>query len=73
MLVKGQDAQDVAAYVAAVAAKPGQDTGALAQAVAQKVAPDGGRRQADLHRRRWVRVLSHAGGGGDDRAPSDRI
>ena len=36
-LVKGQDAQDVAAYVAAVAAVPGQDTGALAAAVAQKV------------------------------------
>ena len=33
MLYKGQDAQDVAAYVAAVAAKPGQDTGALATAV----------------------------------------
>ena len=32
MLYKGQDAQDVAAYVAAVAARPGQDTGALAQA-----------------------------------------
>jgi len=32
MLLKGQDAQDVAAYVAAVAAKPGQDTGALASA-----------------------------------------
>jgi mono/diheme cytochrome c family protein len=31
-LLKGQDAQDVAAYVAAVAAKPGQDTGALAAA-----------------------------------------
>ena len=31
-LVKGQDAQDVAAYVAAVAARPGQDTGALAAA-----------------------------------------
>ncbi|MGH2871025.1 MAG: c-type cytochrome, partial [Solirubrobacteraceae bacterium] len=29
---KGQDAQDVAAYVAAVAARPGQDTGALARA-----------------------------------------
>jgi mono/diheme cytochrome c family protein len=29
-LYKGQDAQDVAAYVAAVAAIPGQDTGALA-------------------------------------------
>ena len=33
MLYKGQDAQDVAAYVAAVAARPGQDTGALATAV----------------------------------------
>jgi mono/diheme cytochrome c family protein len=33
MLYKGQSAQDVAAYVAAVAAKPGQDTGALATAV----------------------------------------
>lgn len=31
-LIKGQDAQDVAAYVALVAAIPGQDTGALAQA-----------------------------------------
>jgi mono/diheme cytochrome c family protein len=31
-LVKGQDAQDVAAYVAAVAARPGKDTGALAAA-----------------------------------------
>src|SRR5579871_4978011 len=29
-LVTGQSAQDVAAYVAAVASKPGQDTGALA-------------------------------------------
>jgi mono/diheme cytochrome c family protein len=37
MLVKGQDAQDVAAYVAAVAAEPGHDTGALASAVAVKV------------------------------------
>jgi plastocyanin len=35
MLFKGQHAQDVAAYVAAVAAIPGQDTGALATAVAQ--------------------------------------
>jgi len=34
MLLKGQDAQDVAAYVGAVAARPGQDTGALATAVA---------------------------------------
>jgi mono/diheme cytochrome c family protein len=32
MLYKGQKAQDVAAYVAAVAARPGQDTGALALA-----------------------------------------
>jgi mono/diheme cytochrome c family protein len=32
MLLKGQDAQDVAAYVATVAARPGKDTGALAQA-----------------------------------------
>lgn len=38
-LVKGQDATDVAAYVAAVAAVPGKDTGALAQAVAEKVNP----------------------------------
>jgi mono/diheme cytochrome c family protein len=34
MLYKGQQAQDVAAYVAAVAAQPGHDTGALATAVA---------------------------------------
>jgi mono/diheme cytochrome c family protein len=39
MLLKGQDAQDVAAYVARVAAVPGQDTGALAAAVAAKVNP----------------------------------
>jgi mono/diheme cytochrome c family protein len=39
MLVKGQDAQDVAAYVAAVAAIPGQDTGALATAVQATVEP----------------------------------
>ena len=32
MLYRGQDAQDVAAYVAFVAARPGQDTGALASA-----------------------------------------
>ena len=37
MLVKGQDAQDVASYVADVASRPGQDTGALASAVAIKV------------------------------------
>ena len=36
-LVKGQEAQNVAAYVAAVASEPGQDTGALAAAVAAKV------------------------------------
>ncbi len=35
MLYKGQEAQDVAAYVGAVAGRPGQDTGALATAVAQ--------------------------------------
>jgi plastocyanin len=34
MLYKGQQAQDVAAYVSAVAAVPGQDTGALGSAVA---------------------------------------
>lgn len=39
MLLKGQQAQDVAAYVARVAAIPGQDTGALAAAVAEKVNP----------------------------------
>jgi mono/diheme cytochrome c family protein len=39
MLVKGHQAEDVAAYVGAVAAIPGQDTGALAAAVAQKVNP----------------------------------
>jgi plastocyanin len=33
-LIEGQAAQDVAGYVAAVAARPGLDTGALAQAVA---------------------------------------
>ncbi len=36
-LYKGQEAQDVAAYVAAVASKPGQDTGQLATAVQEKV------------------------------------
>lgn len=36
-LYKGQDAQDVAAYVATVASQPGQDTGALASAVQAKV------------------------------------
>jgi mono/diheme cytochrome c family protein len=38
MIFKGQNAQDVAAYVATVAAIPGQDTGALARAV-QAVVP----------------------------------
>lgn len=38
-LVTGQDAQDVAAYVAAVAAMPGQDSGALATAVQANVQP----------------------------------
>jgi mono/diheme cytochrome c family protein len=37
MLYKGQDAQDVAAYVGAVAARAGQDTGALATAVQARV------------------------------------
>jgi mono/diheme cytochrome c family protein len=43
MLYKGQDAQNVAAYVAAVAAIPGQDTGQLAQAgaVSGTTAADG--------------------------------
>lgn len=36
-LVKGQDARDVAAYVAAVAGQPGKDAGALASAGAPKV------------------------------------
>src|ERR671937_2012845 len=34
-LVSGQDADDVAAYVASVVAKPGKDTGLLATAVPQ--------------------------------------
>src|SRR5437764_13694579 len=43
-LVKGQDAQDVAAYVGLVAAIPGQDTGALAQAGAvQGTSPAAGK------------------------------
>ena len=43
MLVSGKAAQDVAGYVAEVAARPGQDTGALAtavQTVAQKPATE---------------------------------
>jgi plastocyanin len=39
MLVKGQDAQDVAAYVAHVAAIPGQDSGQLANIGAVKQKP----------------------------------
>src|SRR5262245_23562827 len=35
-LVTGEDAEDVAAYVAEAAARPGEDTGALAQAGATK-------------------------------------
>jgi uncharacterized cupredoxin-like copper-binding protein len=35
-LVTGNDAEDVAAYVASTAAKPGKDTGALAQVGAKK-------------------------------------
>jgi len=50
-LYEGQDAADVAGYVAAVAAKPGQDTGALAAAVptaTQKaVKEQGGKLQID--------------------------
>jgi mono/diheme cytochrome c family protein len=43
-LLKGQDAQDVAAYVGLVAAIPGQDTGALAQAGAvQGTSPQAGK------------------------------
>jgi len=37
MLYKGQSAEDVAAYVAQVAAKPGVDTGTLATAVQAQV------------------------------------
>jgi mono/diheme cytochrome c family protein len=44
MLYKGQQAQDVAAYVAAVAAVPGQDTGALATAVANVTQKPAGER-----------------------------
>jgi cytochrome c551/c552 len=43
-LYKGQDAQNVAAYVGTVAAVPGQDTGALAQAGAvQGTSPAAGK------------------------------
>ncbi len=69
-LLKGQDAQDVAAYVAAVAARPGQDTGALAAAGGVPGHHPGGR-QAGVHRA-WAgaRQLPHAGRGGHPRAPS---
>lgn len=52
-LVTGQKAVDIAAYVAAAAAKPGQDTGALASAVrstSQRAAiAQGGRLQIDAN------------------------
>jgi mono/diheme cytochrome c family protein len=52
-LVAGQDATDVAAYVAAAAAKPGEDTGALATAVraaTQRTASaQGGRLEIDAN------------------------
>ena len=66
-LVKGQDAQDVAAYVATVAAEPGQDTGALARAVAAKVAPTAANGKDDLHGRRRLRLVPHACRSRDDR------
>lgn len=56
-LVTGDDAHDVAAYVAMAAAVPGEDRGALAQA-----RPGGSHRpEANLHRRR-LRLLPHARG-----------
>lgn len=52
-LVTGQDATDVASYVALAAAKPGQDTGALAsavRAVSQRAATaQGGRLEIDAN------------------------
>ena len=44
-LVTGEDAQDVAAYVACAAAKPGEDTGPLAAAGVKRSTRDrqGGR------------------------------
>ena len=49
-LFKGQDAQDVAAYVAQVAAMPGQDSGALATAVAAGQAEARGREERHARR-----------------------
>lgn len=50
-LFEGQEAQDVASYVALVAAKPGDDTGALANAVpnanAKPAVASGGKLQID--------------------------
>ncbi len=50
-LFEGQEAQDVASYVALVAAKPGEDTGALANAVpntnAKPAVASGGKLQID--------------------------
>ena len=67
MLYKGQNAQDVAAYVAAVAAMPGQDTGALATAGAATVPVTPGVGQDGVHRPRRLRLLPHARGRGHDR------
>lgn len=52
-LVTGQDAVDIAAYVAASAAKPGEDTGALATAVRsasqRTAAAEGGKLEIDAN------------------------
>ena len=60
-LVTGEDAHDVAAYVAKVAAQPGKDTGLLATAVKAagggKPAVGQGRRAVD--RRRPDAASSH--------------
>ena len=60
-LFKGQDAQDVAAYVAAVAAVPGQGHRRAGQR-GRRQRHERRRRQAGLHRRRRLRELPHAGG-----------
>ena len=60
MLRERPQAQDVAAYVAAVAAKPVQDAGALATAMAETVVATAANGKAIFTRRRRVRVLSHA-------------
>ena len=64
-LYRGQKAQDVAAYVGAVAGRPGVDTGALASAGGVTGTSRGG--QAGLHRRRRLWQLPHAGGGRNHR------